>query len=327
MVKNTTISGNTAPAGTGGGISNLNNDAGSVKLDSSIVVKQLQGGDCVGTPPTSLGYNIDSDNTCNLTAIGDQPGADPLLGALALNAPGTTETMALLTNSPAIDKIPNGANGCGTTVTTDQRGVSRPQNALCDIGAYEVELPNMPTSTATDTATATPTDTATPTPTDTPRNTPTNTPADTATATPTDTATATSTPTNTATDTPTNTATPTPTDTATNTPTNTPTDTATKTATNTATTTPTKTATNTPTKTPTRTPTKTPTPRVKCADVDRNGVVTANDALQISLRIGLKKGDPGYRDRYDLNGDGKVTTTGAALAWSQLGRHCRNDDD
>ena len=39
--------------------------------------------------------------------------------------------------SPLIDAIPAGANGCGTTIKTDQRGVHRPQGTGCDIGAYE----------------------------------------------------------------------------------------------------------------------------------------------------------------------------------------------
>ncbi|HET6715133.1 MAG TPA: choice-of-anchor Q domain-containing protein [Actinomycetota bacterium] len=41
--------------------------------------------------------------------------------------------------SPAIDQIPSGTNGCGTTIATDQRGVSRPQGTSRDIGAVEVE--------------------------------------------------------------------------------------------------------------------------------------------------------------------------------------------
>jgi len=71
----------------------------------------------------------------------DLKGVNPNLDTLNVNAPGTTATHALLPGSPAIDKIPNtgGCNGAG--VTTDQRGVARPQPAggLCDIGAFEVQ--------------------------------------------------------------------------------------------------------------------------------------------------------------------------------------------
>jgi hypothetical protein len=42
--------------------------------------------------------------------------------------------------NPAIDAIPNEVNSCGTTITTDQRGISQPQGPKCDIGAYEVRL-------------------------------------------------------------------------------------------------------------------------------------------------------------------------------------------
>ena len=58
-------------------------------------------------------------------------GAEPL-GALADNG-GPTFTHALLEGSPAIDKIPE--EDC--KVGTDQRGVVRPQNLKCDIGAFE----------------------------------------------------------------------------------------------------------------------------------------------------------------------------------------------
>jgi hypothetical protein len=39
--------------------------------------------------------------------------------------------------SNAIDAIPFGTNGCGTTLTTDQRGGPRPINGKCDIGSVE----------------------------------------------------------------------------------------------------------------------------------------------------------------------------------------------
>ena len=54
---------------------------------------------------------------------------DPLLGPLANNG-GPTQTMALLPGSPAIDA---GVTVAG--VTTDQRGVLRPQGFAPDIGA------------------------------------------------------------------------------------------------------------------------------------------------------------------------------------------------
>ncbi|MFQ5409443.1 MAG: choice-of-anchor Q domain-containing protein, partial [Anaerolineales bacterium] len=58
------------------------------------------------------------------------------LSALANNG-GSTDTHALGSGSPALDQIPNGTNGCGTTYTTDQRSVARPQNSSCDVGSYE----------------------------------------------------------------------------------------------------------------------------------------------------------------------------------------------
>jgi CSLREA domain-containing protein len=94
---------------------------------------------------TSLGYNLlgtDGDGWVDFghdfTATGDQTGVtDAKLGSLALNSPGTTQTRALLAESPAID-----AGVCtdfsGATLTADQRGVSRPQGSNCDIGAYEL---------------------------------------------------------------------------------------------------------------------------------------------------------------------------------------------
>ncbi|MFD7278630.1 choice-of-anchor Q domain-containing protein [Streptomyces sp. NPDC059862] len=78
---------------------------------------------------TSLGHNIDGDGSCRLTAAGDLPSRDPLVGPPADNG-GPTDTAALLPGSPALDA----ADGCPAT---DQRGVSRPQGAACDIGAYE----------------------------------------------------------------------------------------------------------------------------------------------------------------------------------------------
>jgi hypothetical protein len=115
---------------------------GMLTLTNSIVANNLVSGDClIYSGATSLGYNMDSDGSCQLTAPTDQPGVDPKLGPLQDNG-GPTFTHALLPGSPAIDANPWGTNGCGTTLISDQRWQARPQPAggACDIGAYEVEV-------------------------------------------------------------------------------------------------------------------------------------------------------------------------------------------
>ncbi|MGW9630300.1 choice-of-anchor Q domain-containing protein [Agromyces sp. NPDC055520] len=62
--------------------------------------------------------------------------ADPELGALALNAPGRTPTMALAPTSPAIDTA-----DAVVAPLDDQRGVARPQLGGVDIGAFEFDPP------------------------------------------------------------------------------------------------------------------------------------------------------------------------------------------
>ncbi len=107
---------------------------GTTTLQNTIIAKQLAGHDCSLETVTSTGFNLDSDNTCQLTQPSDKPGAsNPLLGPLQNNG-GPTQTHALLPGSPAIDAV---TGGCPPPVT-DQRGVARPQGAACDIGAYEL---------------------------------------------------------------------------------------------------------------------------------------------------------------------------------------------
>lgn len=78
-------------------------------------------------------------------------GENPDLGALAVNAPGTTATMALGAGSPAADRV---ANGCPPP-STDQRGATRPQGSACDIGAYELAVATPETTTTTSSPAAT----------------------------------------------------------------------------------------------------------------------------------------------------------------------------
>jgi hypothetical protein len=89
-----------------------------------------------GSSVTSGGYNIGT----GFTHTGTDSFDDPVLDSLADNG-GPAPTIALLTGSPAIDAIPTGDNGCGTTLTTDQRDLTRPWGRGCDIGAVELHVP------------------------------------------------------------------------------------------------------------------------------------------------------------------------------------------
>lgn len=156
-VANSTLRGNNGP-GSGGGIYNFgaisilnctiaenntgsgpngiaNNPGATLTLQNSIVANNSNLANCGGSI-TSLGHNLDSDGTCNLTGPGDLPNTNPLLGSLADNG-GSTLTYALFAGSPAIDSGDNAA-----CPATDQRGVTRPQGAACDIGAFELEQVN-----------------------------------------------------------------------------------------------------------------------------------------------------------------------------------------
>jgi hypothetical protein len=157
-VINTTVNHNTL-AGLGGGIfsggnatlvyvtvtDNSANDAfasldvGLLSSFGSVVTNSAGAGNCLVDPASvSLGYNFSDDDTCLFTAPTDRQGAgDPLLGPLASNG-GPTQTRLPQPGSPLLDAIP--AAACAPDVTTDQRGVIRPQGGSCDIGAVEVEV-------------------------------------------------------------------------------------------------------------------------------------------------------------------------------------------
>ncbi len=84
----------------------------------------------------SSGYNLfrDESGSC-CTLFSDLPaGTNPLLNPPDFNG-GYGKTMSLQPASPAINWVPPGSN-CTSTLT-DQRGVKRPINGKCDIGALE----------------------------------------------------------------------------------------------------------------------------------------------------------------------------------------------
>ena len=103
-------------------------------------------GESVTARCVSNGFNLEDDAAASCgfsTASGDLAlGTAPNLGALADNG-GPTETQLPQPGSPLIDSVPaascqaDGAAG----VTTDQRGVARPQGAACDTAAVEVQTP------------------------------------------------------------------------------------------------------------------------------------------------------------------------------------------
>lgn len=83
---------------------------------------------------TTGGYNVARDASCSFLSggSGDLTSTNPSLSAPANNG-GTTFTMAIGTGSPAYNLVPTGS----CTLTTDQRGSTRPNAGACDAGAYE----------------------------------------------------------------------------------------------------------------------------------------------------------------------------------------------
>ena len=127
-------------ASSGGNVANVAKKKGAFFLMNSIVATGLSGGGGAGKIIDG-GFNISADKSIAFLKKGTSKAkTNPLIGDLADNG-GPTETIALATNSPAVDRI-EPANA----PATDQRGfVSRPQFVfanLSDIGAYELD-PNL----------------------------------------------------------------------------------------------------------------------------------------------------------------------------------------
>ncbi|HQR35406.1 MAG TPA: Ig-like domain repeat protein, partial [Blastocatellia bacterium] len=159
IITNSTISGNSVSGGSvpgqGGGI-NLN--FGTLTIANSTVTNNS----VTGTGYGGGIFNGETFNAVNTIIVGNSASANPdlggslsansannLVGGNALLGPlqnngGPTPTHALLPGSAAI----NTGNNCVLTntcagltlsgnVTTDQRGIARPQQSVVDIGAFE----------------------------------------------------------------------------------------------------------------------------------------------------------------------------------------------
>ncbi len=144
---NTTLSGNTTTSASNGG--NLTIAGGTVTSVNTLFVKTGTGKNCSGVGTvTDNGDNIQfGDSTCGggfTTALTNPLGSN----TLADNG-GSVLTIALSLGSSAIDAGNNSVcSDLGTVNNMDQRGELRPVDgdsngsAVCDVGAFEYQLPD-----------------------------------------------------------------------------------------------------------------------------------------------------------------------------------------
>jgi hypothetical protein len=145
-IRNSTISGNSASGNGGGGIFN----SGTATIESTIIsgntgrrgseiwnqkTIHLNANNLIGSNPIATTQALDNViiGATEITATSDGTWPTDLaaiLSPLASNG-GLTQTHALVAGSPAINA------GGTTSLTTDQRGIARPQGTASDIGAFE----------------------------------------------------------------------------------------------------------------------------------------------------------------------------------------------
>ena len=128
-IVNSTIAGNTN--GRGLYLSDGSGN-GPMEVQNSIIANNAGGSDCFTSGLvtfTANAFNLDSDGSCNNAT--QKTIGEINLGPLADNG-GSTLTHALLPGSFAINTGDN-----ITCETTDQRGIPRPFDGTCDIGAFE----------------------------------------------------------------------------------------------------------------------------------------------------------------------------------------------
>jgi len=147
-IEYSTFSGNTADSATPSTGGAVQADGGTVSVANSILANSITssaaGKDCDQLAPGVVTLSrtlVELNSDCGGSIVSN---FDPNLGALANNG-GTTRTMALLDGSPAIN-LSNDVN----CPASDQRGVTRPQGAHCDLGAFEYDGDKTPPDTTID---------------------------------------------------------------------------------------------------------------------------------------------------------------------------------
>ena len=134
-IANSTFSANTATS-AGGGVSNDS----ILDLSNTIIANSTGGGDCDSQGTANGAHNLieDNANACGLIngVNGNIIGSDPSLG------PGTGSPVYIPLNggSLAIDAGDDATCAAVPVNNTSQNGISRPQGAHCDIGAYEADV-------------------------------------------------------------------------------------------------------------------------------------------------------------------------------------------
>jgi hypothetical protein len=190
MISNSTLSGNRA--NYGGGIANAPYPGGGIDNNGTIAATNnifsgnsaddsMNDGNCYGRV-TDAGHNIADDGSCGFSGT-SLANTNPLLDSAGLaNNGGSTQTIAIEPNSPAVNAGDESVCAAPPVNNLDQRGFVRPGTGAtrCSIGAYEYNsgiscgsgaciFPQV--CAAGQCATPTPTDTPTLPPTQTPTNT------------------------------------------------------------------------------------------------------------------------------------------------------------
>jgi predicted outer membrane repeat protein len=147
-VRLSTFAANQAPAGNLAAGANIFVDTnGIVDVVGNILGLPASGSSCAGAGViASSGANVSEEATdsCNLIGPADVVATAAQLGALQVNAPGTTPTRSISPISPAIDRVPVADCDPATLpAPTDQRSVVRASSAAgtglrCDSGSYEL---------------------------------------------------------------------------------------------------------------------------------------------------------------------------------------------